>query len=118
MIKIIPTNTEISTLPKTIKETANYLKLDNNKFVSYFTVNQFPLTVNDMWLNNFSEIENVNISLRVRHLDNMTAFKLLDRAIRRAQDQETKKQVKILNITYIYKILMSYYNLFKLGVKP
>ncbi|QED25581.1 hypothetical protein [Spiroplasma citri] len=47
-------------------------------------------------MSNFSEIENVNISLRVRHLDNMTALKLLDRAIRRAQDQETKKQVKIL----------------------
>ncbi|WP_215825441.1 hypothetical protein [Spiroplasma endosymbiont of 'Nebria riversi'] len=45
-----------------------------------------------MWLSNFSEIENVNISIRVRHLDNMTAFKLLDRAIRRATtDQETKK---------------------------
>ncbi|QCO23222.1 hypothetical protein SRED_003084 (plasmid) [Spiroplasma melliferum] len=89
--KIIPTNSTNSSVATSIKETAKYLKLDNNKFVSYFTVNQFPLTVNDMWLSNFSEIENVNISIRVRHLDNMTAFKLLDRAIRRAQDQETKK---------------------------
>ncbi|WP_101519382.1 Mbov_0397 family ICE element conjugal transfer ATPase [Spiroplasma melliferum] len=89
--KIIPTNSTNSSVATSIKETAKYLKLDNNKFVSYLTVNQFPLTVNDMWLSNFSEIENVNISIRVRHLDNMTAFKLLDRAIRRAQDQETKK---------------------------
>ncbi|WP_375315664.1 hypothetical protein [Spiroplasma endosymbiont of Tipula paludosa] len=89
--KIIPTNSLVSTLATTIKETAKYLKLANNKFVSYLSVNQFPLTVNDMWLSNFSEIENVNISIRVCHLDNMTAFKLLDRAILRAQDQETKK---------------------------
>lgn len=89
--KIIPTNTTISSVATSIKETANYLKLDNNKFVSYLTVNQFRLTVNDMWLGNFSEIENVNISIRVSHLDNMTALKLLDRAIRRAQDQKTKK---------------------------
>ncbi|WP_053391589.1 VirB4 family type IV secretion system protein [Spiroplasma kunkelii] len=89
--KIIPTNTTKSSLATLIKETSTYLKMDNNKFVSYLTVNQFPLTVNDMWLSNFSEIENVNISIRVRHLDNITAFKLLDRAIRRAQDQETKK---------------------------
>nr|WP_137165002.1 hypothetical protein [Spiroplasma melliferum] len=68
-----------------------------------------------MWLSNFSEIENVNISIRVRHLDNMTAFKLLDRAIRRAQDQETKKASEDIEYNLYYKTLMSYYNLFKLG---
>lgn len=47
-----------------------------------------------MWLSNFSEIENVNIFIRVRHLDNMTAFKLLDRAMTRAKDQETKKAIE------------------------
>ncbi|KDN02060.1 hypothetical protein BK60_14030 [Neisseria gonorrhoeae] len=46
--KIIPTNSTNSSVATSIKETAKYLKLDNNKFVSYFTVNQFPLTVNDM----------------------------------------------------------------------
>lgn len=86
---IIPTNNVVDK-PHKIRQFANYVTVDN-KFISYLTVSQYPLLVPDTWLGFLANLSNVNVNIKVHHISEQEALKLLDRAINRAEIQTTSK---------------------------
>ncbi|UNF62774.1 Mbov_0397 family ICE element conjugal transfer ATPase [Spiroplasma poulsonii] len=86
---IIPTNNVVDK-PHKIRQFANYVTVDN-KFISYLTVSQYPLLVPDTWLGFLANLNNVNVNMKVHHISEQEALKLLDRAINRAEIQTTSK---------------------------
>lgn len=86
---IIPTNNVVDK-PHKIRQFANYVTVDN-KFISYLTVSQYPLLVPDTWLGFLANLNNVNVNIKVHHISEQEALKLLDRAINRAEIQTTSK---------------------------
>lgn len=87
--KIIPTN-NIVDKPQRIRQFSNYVSIDN-KFISYLTISQYPLLVPDTWLGFLANLSNINVNIKVHHISEQEALKLLDSAINRAEIQTTSK---------------------------
>lgn len=86
---IIATN-NIVDKPHKIRQFSNYVTIDN-KFISYLTISQYPLLVPDTWLGFLANLSNINVNIKVHHISDQEALKLLDRAINRAEIQTTSK---------------------------
>lgn len=86
---IIPTN-NIVDKPQKIKQFSNYVTIDN-KYFSYLTISQYPLLVPDTWLGFLANLNNVNVNIKVHHISEQEALKLLDSAINRTEIQTTSK---------------------------
>ncbi|WDA54968.1 MAG: hypothetical protein PPFGHCPK_01449 (plasmid) [Spiroplasma endosymbiont of Drosophila atripex] len=76
--------------PSKIKQYKDYIKIDD-KYVSYLTISTYPTLVNDFWLMNFANLDNVNLNIKFTHVSQHQAIELLDRAIRRAEMQKPRK---------------------------
>lgn len=86
---IIPTN-NIVDKPQKLKQFSNYITIDN-KYFSYLTISQYPLLVPDTWLGFLANLNNVNVNIKVHHISEQEALKLLDSAINRTEIQTTSK---------------------------
>ena len=86
----IPTNEIVENANK-IKQYSDYIVIDNSKFCSYVTISQYPVLVPDTWLSFLSNLENVNVNIKIHHISEQESLKLLDKAINRAEIQTTKK---------------------------
>ncbi|WP_174481651.1 hypothetical protein [Spiroplasma endosymbiont of Danaus chrysippus] len=86
---IIPTN-NIVDKPQKLKQFSNYVTIDN-KYFSYLTISQYPLLVPDTWLGFLANLNNVNVNIKVHHISEQEALKLLDSTINRTEIQTTSK---------------------------
>lgn len=86
---IIPTN-NIVDKPQKIKQFSNYVTIDN-KYFSYLAISQYPLLVPDTWLGFLANLNNVNVNIKVHHISEQEALKLLDSAINRTEIQTISK---------------------------
>lgn len=86
---IIPNNFGVNSKPETLKQHKKFIKI-NDKYVSYLTIQSFPLLVNDGWMMNMANLSNVNVNIKFKDISNLEALKMLDTAKKRAELLEFK----------------------------
>lgn len=102
LFKMFPSKTEFNSIPDILKQESKYIQLQENKFMSFIGIANFPVLNQNLWLRKFSDLENVNINIMIENLNDLDAIALLDKSIKKVEGNISKKTSgEIQNQAYI-----------------
>ena len=86
------TNCEDLIIPEEVRFSLTNFK-QNNKVVSQFVINNFPLKVDNAWGRALFNMENTKVVMRLKPVDKYKAIKRIDNTILELQTNESKNKV-------------------------